>query len=475
VVHRTARLGLRLTHAQRQRCFGLLRAGGDVWACVLEVNAWRRHRQDRPVAGYQDLCRLLAGSGPGTFGELDTAGARSVLRRYCDAWFSAAARRKAGQTEVRYPRRRRALMPIRWYHGTYTLDHRRLRLPMARGYPPLWIRLDRVVPYPPETVRAVTLVFDAGRLWIDVTAELPVTTYDVGHEPDPARIAGVDLGIIHPYAAAGLTDGTALLVSGRGIRAEHRLHLTDTKHRRRATAHRAPRRGQRGSRRWRKTRRRARLIESRHRRRVGQALYEATKALVGWAVDKRIGTLTVGDPRGVLNCDAGRRHNLRLRQWQIGVTLRILQDKAALAGIRVHLVNERGTSSTCAACHERIPKPAGRTMRCRSCRFAGHRDIAAAFIIATRTPGGATTTPPPPCAGVITHRRAGLHLPGRGPARRDPRRRPPATPSAAAGSLGRRRPAPPPSTVGSRSHTYTVGEDPQHDRNPPGQRSWTPH
>ncbi|WP_097329360.1 hypothetical protein [Paractinoplanes atraurantiacus] len=104
-------------------------------------------------------------------------------------------------------------------------------------------------------------------MWIDVTAELPVTTYLAGGQPDRARVAGVDCGIIHPFAVA-TRDGQALLVSGRAIRAEHRLHLADTKARNRATAARAPSKGQRGSRRWRKTRRRARLIEGRHRRRV---------------------------------------------------------------------------------------------------------------------------------------------------------------------------------------------------------------
>ncbi|MBO0881681.1 MAG: hypothetical protein J2P17_15335, partial [Mycobacterium sp.] len=35
---------------------------------------------------YQELCRELSAAGPGTFGELDATGARSVLRRYSDAW-----------------------------------------------------------------------------------------------------------------------------------------------------------------------------------------------------------------------------------------------------------------------------------------------------------------------------------------------------------------------------------------------------
>ncbi|MFF5080321.1 zinc ribbon domain-containing protein [Actinoplanes sp. NPDC000266] len=136
----------------------------------------------------------------------------------------------------------------------------------------------------------------------------------------------------------------------------------------------------------------------------------------------------------------------------------------------MHLVDERGTSSTCPHCAKKITKPRGRTMTCRHCQFAGHRDLAAAFTIAARTPGDVTTTCTPAPAQVVRHRRAGRHLPGAGPARRDPRRHPRA---AAGGSVGRRRPAPP-ALVGSRSST-SVGEDPQHHRNPSGERSWTPH
>ncbi|MET7403214.1 hypothetical protein ABZS66_58015 [Dactylosporangium sp. NPDC005572] len=232
VVHRTARVGLRLTRAQRQRCYRLLRSAGDVWACVLEINAWRWQRRDAPLVSYQGLCRELAASGPGTFGDLDSVGARSVLRRFSDAWFAAAKRRRAGDETARFPRRRRGLVPIRWYHGTFGLSGCRLRVPAAAGCPPVWLRLDRDVPYPADQVRSVTLLADAGRLWVEVTAEVPVAAYPDGTGPDPDRVAGVDLGIIHPYAVAG-PDGHGLLVSGRAIRAEHRLHLADTKARRR--------------------------------------------------------------------------------------------------------------------------------------------------------------------------------------------------------------------------------------------------
>ncbi len=217
MVYRTARCGLRVTCHQRRRLSGLLRSAGDVWCCVVDLNRWRSQRRDLPVAGYQELCRELSAAGPGTFGELDSTGARSVLRRYSDSWFSAAKRRKQGDQSVRFPRRKRAVVPVRWYHGTFCLDGRVLKIPVAKGCPPLHARLDRDVPYPRGQVRSVTLGYADGRLYADVTAEVPVASYPAGQGPDPARSAGVDLGIIHPYAVAG-PDGEGLLVSGRAVR-----------------------------------------------------------------------------------------------------------------------------------------------------------------------------------------------------------------------------------------------------------------
>jgi transposase len=50
-------------------------------------------------------------------------------------------------------------------------------------------------------------------------------------------------------------------------------------------------------------------------------------------------------------------HHLRLRHWQVGRLIAVLTDKVQPAGITAHLVNERGTSSTCPACRRRIGKP----------------------------------------------------------------------------------------------------------------------
>jgi putative transposase len=180
-----------------------------------------------------------------------------VLRRYSDAWFATAKRRREGDLSARYPRRKRGLVPVRWYAVTFTLNGRVLRLPVAQGCAPLVVRLDRDVPYPPEQVWSVTLGYVDGCLYLDVTAEVPVVTYPEGSGPDPTLVAGVDLGIIHPYAVAA-PGGQQLLVSGRAIRAESRQHLRDRKGRSRAAARRAPKPRQRRSRRWRQHKRRKR-------------------------------------------------------------------------------------------------------------------------------------------------------------------------------------------------------------------------
>ena len=59
-----------------------------------------------------------------------------MIRRYSEEWFEAAKRRQAGQRSG-FPRRKRALIAVRYYHGTFRIDGDRLRLPVRRGSAPL--------------------------------------------------------------------------------------------------------------------------------------------------------------------------------------------------------------------------------------------------------------------------------------------------------------------------------------------------
>lgn len=404
VVCRTARIGLRVTDGQRRRLFGLLETAGDVWAGLIDWNRALMARGAAPVVEFVALCRALTGV---PLGDLSRRSAEGVMRRYSDAWFETNKRRRKGERAF-YPRRKRHLFPVRFRFGDFHLDARRVRVVTARGTPPLSVRLARDIPYPSEDVRAVTLVAEDGRLFLDVTAEVAVAD----HGLDPGRVAGIDVGIIHPFAV--VADDEALLVSGRQLRAEERLHLEDQKQRiRKLSSKKGFRRGEKGSRRYKKIRSALRGAETRHRRRIRQAHHEAAKRVVYFAVQSRIGTLVVGDPKGITANDAGRHHNLRLRQWRRTHLTQALRDKAQAAGIAIVSLDERGTSSTCPNCLQPGVKPRGRSFLCSSCGFRGHRDLVGARNIAGRhIPGGITREP-----SLVTHRRAGTP-----PARRDRRR-----------------------------------------------------
>jgi IS605 OrfB family transposase len=401
-VHRTAHLRLRLTPRQVRRCYGLLRSAGDVWAWLLDTNRQRHWQGEAAISNYQALCRLLTGRGP--LGSCQ----RWAHGRSSSATATPGSRLPTAAVEQTRPGSR-ALVPVRFYHGTFTIQGQRVRLPVASGRPELWVRLARPLPYPPEQVRAVTLLADGGWLWLAVTATIPIQQ---GHDIDPGRVAGVDLGIIHPYAV--VTQDAGLLMSGRAIRAENYLHLQDQQPRHIKAARRAPKPGQRGSRRWRRHRARLRRVEARHRRRVHQAHHEAATQVVDFAVQQRVGILVVGDLKGIAAKNVGRMQNHRLRQWRRTHLLQALRDKAELAEITVRLVDERGTSSTCPACQQRVPKPRGRHFSCPHCRFQGHRDLVGAANIAAKAGGGPTATGIPV---PVEHRRAGMV-----PARRDRRR-----------------------------------------------------
>jgi hypothetical protein len=77
LVHRTARIRLRVTRRQADRCYGLLRSAGDLWAWLLDTNRERLEQGAAPIVGYQALCRELTTRRPA--GELSVVGARSVL------------------------------------------------------------------------------------------------------------------------------------------------------------------------------------------------------------------------------------------------------------------------------------------------------------------------------------------------------------------------------------------------------------
>src|SRR5712672_4369048 len=101
MVHRTARIALRTTPAQRRRCYGLLRSAGDVWAWGIDCTRQLREWHCPQVASFSALCRELTGT---SFGELSRTCAEDVLKRYSTAFFEAAKRQRV-DVRAGFPRR----------------------------------------------------------------------------------------------------------------------------------------------------------------------------------------------------------------------------------------------------------------------------------------------------------------------------------------------------------------------------------
>jgi len=236
-----------------------------------------------------------------------------------------------------------------------------LALPMGRGRKSLVFRVD--LDFEPQGVK---LVWNDG-YQLHLIRPLEEKEPEV---PGTAK-ACVDLGEIHQ--AAVVTDtGEALVVSGRGMRSQKRLLSKQL-----GQLSRKRSRCKKASRRYRKLNRARRKRSALTNRRVRDLRHKGTRQVIDFCQRQGVGTIFIGDPRGVREKDCGRHHNQRVSRWEVGQDLSYLGHKAPLAGMTCLTGEERGTSSRCPSCRRRH-KPKGRLWRCPACGFIGHRDAVGA-------------------------------------------------------------------------------------------------
>src|SRR5205807_4647688 len=128
------------------------------------------------------------------------------------------------------------------------------------------------------------------------------------------------------------------------------------------------------SRRWKKIQRAKRKMTARAERRIRDMRHKATRKVITFCVEQKVGSLFIGNPHGVRNRDSGRHHNGRMAVWEYGKDIDYLTHKAKQARISCSTGSERGTSSRCPRCGHKH-KPKARTWACRRCGFRGHRDL----------------------------------------------------------------------------------------------------
>ena len=266
-------------------------------------------------------------------------------------------RKEHPEMRMKYPWREKRFYPVHWPAQAVHREKGRVILPMGRGNPSLVLPIDL-----PENAGACTLVWNRG-FELHVCVEVPQA------EEAPGTIqATVDLGEIH-LAAVTTSKGSALIVTGRGIRSLKRQRSKQL-----GQLARKQSRCKKHSRRWKKLQRAKNKVCRRSERRVRDLRHKATRQVIDFCIKNKVGSLFIGNPHGVRNQNCGRHHNGRMSQWEYGKDIDYLTHKSKQARILCSTGSERGTSSRCPVCGHRH-KPRGRTWACRKCGFVGHRDL----------------------------------------------------------------------------------------------------
>lgn len=285
--------------------------------------------------------------------------------------------RKNGAESVHFPYKRRRYRTTIWKSsGIYAVQAGVLYLSLAQGLQRLQVPLPaHLQTVQQDQITEVRLVFNKATFrysWHVVVDD------GLMAEPKGSKIAGVDLGEIHPVA---LTDGVeAAVISCRELRS-----LNQGRNKRIASIDAKLATYDKGSRRHRKLKARKRRYLAQVKQQKRDIEHNIAREVIEWAQANDIGLLAIGDVRDIAD---GKRLNKisqqKIANWSHGTMRQYIGYKAAEVGITVvDDVPEKYTSQTCPHCKKRH-KPKGRMFRCPHCGCVLHRDVVGAANIASR-------------------------------------------------------------------------------------------
>ncbi len=261
------------------------------------------------------------------------------------------------QMRMRYPYKDKRFYPVHWPAQAVSREQGRVVLPMGKGRKSIVLPLDL-----PENSGACTLVWNKG-------FELHVCVKIEQQENAPGdKHATVDLGEIH-LAAVTTNTGKAMIVTGRGIRSLKHQRTMQVR-----TITKKQSKCQKYSRRWKTLQRAKNKLSHRAERRIRNQRHQATRKVINFCIERKVGTLFIGNPHGVRNQNKGRHQNQRMSLWEYGKDIDYLTHKSKQAHMVCFTGSERGTSSQCPACGHKH-KPRNRQWTCKQCGFKGHRDL----------------------------------------------------------------------------------------------------
>jgi len=210
-----------------------------------------------------------------------------------------------------------------------------------------------------------------GKDWyIHLSLTVPV------REKQGGKVMGVDLGLIDLLVAS--VGGQTLFFSGKEL-AYTRRHYAELRCRlQKAGAYRA-----------------LKELGDKEHCWVTDVNHKISRALIDFAVAHGVTKIRLEDLTGARWTEQQKKeqrkdHGRSLHYWPYYQLRQFIEYKAALAGIRVELVNPDLTTLTCSRCGEVIKsRPKGRWFKCPRCRRTKHIDVNAADNIAQAVSGPA--------------------------------------------------------------------------------------
>jgi putative transposase len=366
-----AKFPLHLTPLQIELLCSIQRESARVWNAICQVHRliYRRYGIWLDESAMKSF---VAGNC-----KIHSQSVQAVVETYFECCERTRKLREEGQTDWRYPYRRKYFFTVTWKPLGINHEGSILTLSNGRGRQPLKIDLPERLTG--SRITLAQIVWHRNGYWLHMVVKKPALTKVQGDST-----AAIDPGEIH---AVTITDGEqALVISGRLLRSLQRLrNKTLGKFQRMISKTR------KGSKRRRK------LLDAKYRflnnidRRIEHVMHAISSETAAWCGGRQIGTVYIGDPSGVRGKDCGRKHNQRMSQWPFGKLRGMLEYKLKRIGVKLVKVDERGTSGTCPICAD-YTRQTGRIYKCGKCGFTGaHRDVIGASGILDRSVNGKFT------------------------------------------------------------------------------------
>jgi putative transposase len=349
--------------AEQDRLFACNRESARVWNECLQLakNFYLEHKKWISKSELQKQTK-------GKF-HLHSQSIQAVCHKYLFARDSSHQAIKKGRTTTRYPYKKKKHYNTKWAKDGFKI-HPNGNIELSMGIhngkreKPIVVHASNL---PQGHIKEIELCYDNG-LYLAVSFEdgQEKKAYQAG------QAVGVDLGEIHTLAAF-CKNGQALIITGRKIRALHRL-----RNKKLAEIQRLQSKCKKGSRQWKKYQRAKQYILSKSGKQLQDALHKATRNFVEWCVKQAVSDVYIGNPEGVQRNTrkkkkTSRKQAQKLSNWSFGKVKAYLKYKLMQDGIHMQEVDESYTSQTCPVCKKK-KKVSSRNYVC-SCGYQEHRDI----------------------------------------------------------------------------------------------------